>query len=272
MNPVTKFIKRYPQVTFWAIAYLTGNVGYILNRLYPSDFWQFFIWGSFLGGALVTAIADGRLGLKTYFGRLVRWRAGIQWYAVALLAPFLLHLISIGLALLSGAQISPDLQFPSLPQVLFFYLFAWFFIALGEEPGFRGFALPRLLDGRSAFTASLILGVLHAIWHLPLIVGGEEQPMIVLNVISSALLFTWIFNHTNGSVFIAMLLHASSDTAPAFFGSVFSGADAMTARIWLAGVFVMMAVLLRIFTGPELGRKSAPVVEALPVERPAVLK
>lgn len=267
MNPISSFIKRYPQVVFWGIAYSIGSVGYILSRLYPNDLWILILWGIFLGGALVTAIADGRSGLKTYFSRLVRWRAGIQWYAIALLAPFALHLISIGLNLLSGAEMSAGFQFPDWSQVVAVYLFSFFTIALGEEPGFRGFALPRLMSGRSAFAASLILGVLHAIWHLPLVIGGDEMISIFLNVIGGAVLITWIFNHTNGSVFLAMLLHASTDLTAALFNPVFSGTDAVMARLWLAGVFVAVAILLRILAGSELGRKPEAAKDMMPASQ-----
>ena len=67
--------------------------------------------------------------------------------------------------------------------------------------------------------------------------------------------FTWLFNHTNGSVLIAMLLHASVDISLLFFNPLFIGADAVRQTVWLVVVFVAAATLLVIVTGRELGRK-----------------
>ena len=271
MNPITSFIKRYPQGVFWGIAYIISAGGYVASRLFPNDLWILVLWGIFRGGALVTGIADGRSGVKTYFSRLVRWRAGIQWYAIALLTPFVLHLISIGLNLLLGAQFSAGAGFPSFGAIAEIFVFALLTIALGEETGFRGFSLPRFLVGRSAMTASLILGVLHAIWHLPLVIGGDESVFVLVNVVAAAVLFTWVFNHTNGSVFIAMLLHASSD-ASATLSTVFTGMDAVMDRMWLAIVFVVMAIVIRIVAGPELGRKPEASMDTLAAEQPAMAR
>jgi membrane protease YdiL (CAAX protease family) len=141
-----------------------------------------------------------------------------------------------------------------------------------EEPGFRGFSLPRFMKTRSAFTASLIVGVLHAIWHLPLYIAGEQGLVDFLHPLCGAFLFTWIFNHTNGSVFLAMLLHASNDIASRFFGSVFSEADFTAYSLWLGGAFVVMVILLRVFAGQELGRKPEAAMDTLPAEQAAMAR
>ena len=126
------------------------------------------------------------------------------------LTPFVIGFVAFGLTLLLGTQGLADIQFPAWSKILSVYLLSFFFIALGEEPGFRGFALPRLMAGRSALAASLIVGILHAIWHLPLVIWGGAHPLDLLHPLCGAILLTWIFNKTNGSVFIAMLIHARS--------------------------------------------------------------
>lgn len=265
MNTITAFIKRQPQVTFWGIAYLTFFGAYLMYALYPSELWLFAVWGVFLGGALVTGIADGRSGLKTYFSRIVRWRVGLKWYAVALFLPLVMRLAAFGLTIASGATLSTNIQWPSLPDLLIEMLIIFFLIGLGEEPGFRGFALPRLMVGRSALAASLILGVLHAIWHLPLFVTGDDSPITILIIISGAVLITWIFNNTKESVLIIMLLHASLNFWVGIFNPLFSEADAARQTTWLAVVFVATAVILVAVTGPNLARKPAqPVIELEP--------
>ena len=254
MPAIATFVRRRPQATFWVIAYAISAGGYTLSRLYPSDAWVLVLWGIALAGALITWTADGAAGLRTYLGRIVRWRAGARWYAVALLTPFALQLVAAGLTLLSGSDVAVNVAWPDAGSVLAVFVFSVFTIALGEEPGFRGFALPRLLVGRSAITASLILGMLHALWHLPLVVGGDERPTILVNVAAAAVLFTWLYHHTAGSVLIAILLHASSDASAAVFGPLFADADAAIAGVWLAVAYVALALVVRGVAGAELGR------------------
>jgi membrane protease YdiL (CAAX protease family) len=271
MNPITSFIKRHPQITFWGIAWSTSFFGFYMRALYPSDLWLFFIYGSFLGGALVTGIADGREGLKTYFSRIVRWRVGIKWLIIALFTPLVLRLIASGLTIATGAKIVENAQLPGLGDAVFGFLFILIVVALGEEPGFRGFALPRLLEGRSALSASLILGVLHTIWHLPLFITGEDAAIpTTLIIISGARLNTWLFNKTNGSVFIAMFLHASVNLWVDVFNPFFSAPDVQKLTVWLAVAFVAMGILLPILTGKELGRKTDTAKDTLAAEQPAM--
>jgi membrane protease YdiL (CAAX protease family) len=271
MNPFTAFIKRQPQVVFWAIAYSIPWLGYVLSRLYPNDLWQLFVWGPFLGGALVTAIADGRSGFKTYFSRIVRWRVGLKWYAIALFLPLAINTAAIGLNLAMGAKLEQNVQLPELPQVAFFFLFIFFTIALGEEPGFRGFALPRLLVGRSALAASLIIGGLHAIWHLPLFLGGEMPAVsTTLIVLSGAIMFTWLFNYTNGSVLIAMIFHTAVDLFAQFFSPLFSGANAASMSLWQTAAYMVTAILICILAGRELGRKAGTNANTQAMEQPGL--
>jgi uncharacterized protein len=119
-----------------------------------------------------------------------------------------------------------------------------------------GKALPRFLVGRSALAASLILGVSHTIWHLPNFLTGDDSLLVILVIISGAVLNTWLFNHTNGIVLIAMLLHASVNLWVGFFNPLFSGLAADMQNVWLAVAYVGMAILLHLLAGSDLGRKS----------------
>ena len=272
MNSITTFIKRYPQGVFWGIAFGIPFTGYILNILYPSDFWQLTLLGIALGGALVTWTVDGGTALKTYFSRIVRWRAGIQWYTIGVLTPFAIGFVAFILTLLFGTQRLADIQFPELSKVIGVYVLSFFFIALGEEPGFRGFSLPRFMTNHSAIGASLIVGILHALWHLPLVIGGQLHPIDLLHPLCGSFLLTWIFNKTNGSVFVVMLVHAASDTSAGLFGSLFSGTDSSLFTIWQATAFVVMAVLVCLFAGRELGRKQEADVDLRTSEQPAMAR
>jgi membrane protease YdiL (CAAX protease family) len=273
MNPITSLIKRYPQATFWGIVWSTFFFGRYMMATTSSELWGFLIYSSFLTGMLVTAIADGRSGLKTYFSRMVRWRVGIQWYAAAFFLPLVLRTAAFGLNVVSGGAVATDIQWPAWSDLLMGFLWPSFFgIALAEEPGFRGFALPRLMAGRSALAASLVLGVLHAVWHFPLFLSGEALLTIVPIILAGAVVNTWLFNHTNGSVLLAMLMHSSVDVALIIFNPFFTGAAAEMQTVWLAVVYVGMAILLPLLTGKELGRKPEPAMETAAVDRLAAAK
>jgi len=89
-------------------------------------------------------------------------------------------------------------------------LFAVFSGPLGEEPGWRGFALPRLLERYPALTASLILGVVWAAWHLPLLLVDDLTVYGTINAVLAAVVFTWVYQNTGGSV----LIHPDAHVAP----------------------------------------------------------
>ena len=268
MNSITSIIKRHPQVTFWGIAWITAFVAQYMNAKDPDHPWLFLLYGTFLGGILVTAIADGGKGLKTFFSRIVRWRAGIQWYAVALLLPFALRLVAFWMT--NASAVTPaNIHWPVWTDLFIIFLWPNFLgIALAEEPALRGFALTRLMNGRSALTASLILGALHSIWHLGLFITGQDSPMTILIIFAGAIINTWLFNHTNGSVLLTMLLHASVDLTADLFNPAFTGADATRQAILLVVLYVAVGILLPILAGKELGRKPEAVMDAIAAEQP----
>lgn len=266
MNPITSFIKRHPQITFWLIAWSTSFLALFINALDPEPPWMFFLYGTFLGGIFVTAIADGREGLKTFFARMVRWRVGIQWYAVALLLPLVLRLAAFWMTNIFAVT-PASIHWPSWIDLIMMFLWPSFLgIAIAEEPGIRGFALTRLMNRRSALTASLILGVLHTIWHLPLFITGEDPPTTILIIFAGAILNTWLFNRTNGSVLINMLLHASVDICAEIFNPTFTGVDATRQVLWVMAAYVVVGILIAILSGKELGRKQEAAMDMMASE------
>ncbi|MEJ2601597.1 MAG: hypothetical protein P8Z00_24955, partial [Anaerolineales bacterium] len=183
MNAITSFIKRHPQVTFWSIAITTFFVSAFLSDV---GLWGLLIYGTFLGAVLVTGVVDGRSGLKEYFSRIVRWRVGIKWYAVALLLPLVLNLVAFGINIVSGAALPTNPQWPALTAILgAFFWPSLLAIALTEEPSFTGFALPRFMTVRSVLAATLIVGALRTLWHLPFFIGmlSEGSFAGILNLI-----------------------------------------------------------------------------------------
>ena len=175
--------------------------------------------GAYLGpiGAafLVTAVADGRTGLRRWTARLVRWRVHWLWYVgVVVSVPALLTITTMALSE----------QNPLVPAVatLVAYLpglvLQMVTTGLAEEPGWRDFALPRLQQRYGPLGGTLVLGPLWGVWHLPLFFsewGGWPDvtwltPIeFVATCVTFSIIMTWVFNRTGQSLPLAMLLHTS---------------------------------------------------------------
>jgi membrane protease YdiL (CAAX protease family) len=132
--------------------------------------------------------------------------------------------------------------------------------ALGEEPGWRGFALPRLLHGRSPLAASLVLGVLWAGWHAPLFVTGLYGQVVVrvLFMVTTTVLYTLLFQGTGGSVLLAMLFHAMWNGAPEILFPAFSGADLERVLVIYSLAGTAVAVGAALVASRRLMRAPAP--------------
>jgi len=171
--------------------------------------------GPLVAAVIVTAQESGRAGLRSLLGRIVRWRVAPIWYAVAILGPLALALGAIALHVALGGQ-PPSLvaMIGALPILLIYVVYMLIFVALGEEVGWRGYALPALQARYSALISSVILGVMWGLWHLPLFFNPDtfysNLPFIVwlAFIVPFAILITWVFNSTGGSVLMAMFFHA----------------------------------------------------------------
>ena len=251
MSTITAFVKRHPLVVFFILAYaLTWP---LIPLVSVSPLWGFpALFGPALAAVIVAAVTDGRPGLRDLLGRLVRWRVGARWYAVALGLPAVLALAAAGLHLLLGAQTSVNFGGLTVLNLVVFVLI------VGEELGWRGYALPRLLAERSALAASLFLGALWGAWHLPtFFVPGAPQyglPFFafVLMTIAYSVLIGWVFVHAQGSVLIASLLHGAINLSQGFF---LSGVEPAREYWLLAGVYGAAALAVALVFGANLSRR-----------------
>lgn len=198
--------------------------------------------GPFVAALIVMGLAEGWAGVRDLLARIVRVRIGLRWYAIIFGLPILLCAVALAIMVAFG-------QVNSLPSATAWrelperFIFIFLFIGLGEEPGWRGFALPRLQKKYSPLIASLILAPIWAVWHLPLM--GNEFPLPVIPafliaLLAGTLIQTWLFNRTKGSVFAQMLFHATVNTVgaglifPLFKGNAFVAFWYIYALLWLA--------------------------------------
>jgi membrane protease YdiL (CAAX protease family) len=143
------------------------------------------------------------------------------------------------------------------------------FAGAWEEPGWRGYAVPRLQSGRSALRAALILGLLVAGWHLPLMVAGQISWTDTIQIIGAVIVFNWLFNNARGSVLIIMLAHASNNTTwSALTSKVVAEPDFARQAVLQAVAWCAAAVIVVLVAGPaNLSRRHVKQEESLSVRR-----
>jgi len=260
MSSLSSVVKRHPIITFFVLTYALTWLAWPLWALGLYPIAPVFSFAPFLTALVVLAITQGKSGVGGLLRRMVRWRVGIRWYAVALLIPAGITLTAAVLNVLLGAQAPSSAELGSWTGLLPIFLAVLLIPGLGgawEEPGWRGFALPRLQSGRSALFASLILGVLIAGWHLPLMFVGQVHYSDILTIMGAVIIFNWVFNNANGSVLIIMLMHATNNTISGqLFFPMFSGADSVRLGWLVAAVWCAVAIVVVVVAGPaHLSRK-----------------
>jgi uncharacterized protein len=272
MSRISAFVSRHRLATFFILAYALSWWAWILYALgaFSNPIASF---GPFLAAIVVLALTEGKAGLLGLLRRMVRWRVSPGWYVVALLLPAVLAAAATVLNVMLGAERPSAVELSGWTG-----LFATFAILLlipgfggaWEEPGWRGYALPRLQSGRSALVASLILGALIAGWHLPLMVAGQVAYSDIVLIFAGTIVFNWVFNNARGSVLIIMVMHAANNTiSGSFFSPMFTGADSVRQSWMLALVWTVVAILVIVISGPEhLSRKYHKQEEALPDSEP----
>jgi membrane protease YdiL (CAAX protease family) len=206
-------------------------------------------FGPFLAALLVLGLTQGRSGIRALVRSMLRWRVPVRWWLAFVAVPVGFTLTALALNLLLGAQ--P----PSAPQLSAWTGVPLTFVAvllvppLGgawEEPGWRGYALPRLMDRYGWRAASLVLGAASAAWHLPLILSDQISWWDLLLVVAYNVVIARLFLASGHSVLLVMVLHAANNAVSGgFVSQLFTGADAsrqaaMTALVWAAAAVVVL--------------------------------
>jgi membrane protease YdiL (CAAX protease family) len=253
VNPLATFFVLAYALSWWPWALSTTNPFFPLNPL-----------GPLVAALILTTVIDGRAGLKALLAKAGRWRVNLRWYLVVLLLPVAFGLSAAGLNLLLGAPLPAAGQWLPWNAILPMLLVQILFIQVGEEFGWRGFALPRLLESHSALTASLILGFLWTGWHLPAYVTGTIALTLIPFPLVSTFLFTWLYQHTKGSLLIAILFHSWLNTVAAVFFPLFSGFFSEQMMWLFVGVSILAAAAVIAIAGPNLRRQPPPSVAAVP--------
>ena len=234
--------------------------------------------GPTLAAFIMTATTEGREGVRRLLGRYVLWRVGLRWYMFALLG--------VPLIMLLGTMVY-SMDLPNLgalrgPSYLLSYLASFAFVTLLggpllEEIGWRGFALPRMERLHGPLLASLILGILWALWHLPeflvpswtAAMGGGSIVVITLFTITAVtftVVITWVFNNTRASLLLAILVHASIDTFGGTLAAIFPAKAVTSAFPYMIG-FGVVALVLIVLTRGRLAYERLAEAQSAPRAR-----
>jgi len=230
------WMRRHPLVSYFTLAYVLtwilvipivfSQKGLGVFHLPEPVLLAMFLLSTFSGplpaALIVTSVVDGKSGRQQLWQRMLQWRVGFGWYLLVLIGYPLMFLV--GLTVSSGTVPWIALS-QKLPLIVTYYLptvaIGLIFPSLCEEPGWRGFALPRLQQQYGPLAGSLILGTLHGLWHLPayfipgaILEGSFNVTAFAANtftIIAMTFIWTWLFNHAGQSVLFAMFVHGTSN-------------------------------------------------------------
>jgi uncharacterized protein len=262
-------VKRHPLIAFFLLAFALSWIFwlplvFLRDTIPATQGLVLLILGSSVPSLLaivLTAIVLGRESLRKLLGRLLIWRVDHRWYLVVVLGPAAL---AGGMVVFNAFVGGPALSFSTslLLGVVIPLAFSIFpGSALGEEIGWRGYALPRLQAGRSALSASLILGVIWAFYHLPLSFTGQafRSPSLfvpfAISTIALSVILTWVYNSTGGSLLLVVLLHATANLPLTLLLEPLGG-RAMLPFSLFVGLMVVAAIVVVVVAGhAHLSRK-----------------
>ena len=225
--------------------------------------------GPMVAAGVVTGIHESAAGLRRLLGQVLRYRIGILWYLFALPAPPILFGLSAAIAHLLGDP-WPDWHLYGRMDDLFpgwglcaSWLGHLFIVCMGEEVGWRGYALPLLQRGRSALKATAILSVVWALRHVPTFFFDQELAQglgmavgFLFATFPVAVLYTWLYNSTGGSVLLVSLWSSSMTLAigsPAAAGSI---------PLIMVALMTILAMVVANVAGPDnLSRSGRRIIQ-----------
>ncbi len=260
---MSAFVREYPAISLLILAMIFGTAPSlaVATGLLPPAASQLGALSSSLA-AIVLVLVEGRKGgLRELLRRFLIWRVGIPWWAFTLLFAIIPSVAALYLFDLLGGPPVDWSGLPPLYTVVPMFLMLTIAAGMGEEFGWRGFLLPRLQTRHNALVSALIVGVVWAIWHIPLffIKGTSQYDMrtqdglfpVMLGysafVIVSSIQFAWVFNNTKGSVLLAAVMHGASnawggyiDVYRGHFGGILT----------FLAVSVLVSIIIVLVAGP----------------------
>lgn len=218
-------MRKHPVAWFYILAFGMSWLGMIsivlasrgiapFNNPYFQLLFIFYAIGPALAAMVMSQVTDGKTGIRDLNKGLIRWRVSLIWYVVAVLGSASLLIVAQSVTKLLGFSVTIVMPPVNLSPYVIFGFGVNFLANTCEEIGWRGFALPHLQKRYNALIATLIVGTLWSLWHLPLVflVGNSmsEFPLVwFISIAADAFIYTWIYNSTKGSILLVALFHGS---------------------------------------------------------------
>lgn len=235
-----------------------------------------FLLGVFAPGLVAlafTAQDEGRIGVMRLLARIGQWRVSARWYLFAI---SYFAVIKLAAAVVHRVVTNEWPRFGETPVALIFVgisISTW--VQAGEEVGWRGYALPRLAERLGLGGASLVIGVIWAAWHLPLFVlpdsgsTGQSFPAYLLQVMAMSVVVTFLYWKTDGSLLLAMVMHAAVNNTTGIVPAAVGGAimpialgGSLVAWATVALSWVVAAPLLISMRGADIQNLLASTVDS----------
>lgn len=240
---------------FFLLAYVLTWIGNLGNYIWPSELWPAPMnpLGPLMAAPLAIWLTEGGSGVKAWLKRIGNFRAPVWVYAIAILGPLAIILISVGLAALSGATTQ------DLPHYEWFEFIIAVPIALLMGPGpeeltFRGYGQHELQKVMSPLMTALWIGIGVAVWHLPLILTGDITLPWIICIVAVSVVYAWIYN-MGGSIWPVVMVHFTVNYfGGAYFGQIIATPEGQLLYAgFYAGIYVLWAAGLAWLSGPSLG-------------------
>ena len=276
-SSIHAFLKQHAFIVFLALAVLISWFPWYTRGT------GFLVFGPSIAGIIIIAITSGKEGLRDLGQRALRWRVGFLWWAIALFFTGFTTLFSIPINSFLGGEF-PSFAFFRQEWILIpvFFLITIVGGPLGEEFGWRGFALPNLQRRWGPMIASIIIGTVWALWHLPLFfqpesaqaqIGLDLLPVYMIGEIVLAIIITWVYNKTGSSLLVGGIILHNADN---FWAETFLTNETMTTafqsgaqsqvnlQLYIISTIVgmLVALILAITTRWQLGLSEGKAKEA----------
>ncbi len=235
---ISLWVKEHQLITYFILAYaiswtivapLVASAQGLIDVPVPFTLHYLNDYAPLLSALIITGVANGTEGLRELFQRMIKWRVGLGWVLVAAFSPLALFGVAAGVVVIGLGDAPPDLSLlGTITFMPYLGLAGWVFWILtagfGEESGWRGYALPKLQRNMSALSATLIVTLFWVGWHLPrffyygayMELGFSVLPLAAHGFLAMAIVLTWLYNSTRGSILMAALFCSLSHRSPLF--------------------------------------------------------
>ena len=273
ISVISNWLRKKPIPAFFLLTFaIAWSIWLPLGLFMPENYFLSLpgAWSPTISAIILIGLSEGRGGLKRFLRKVLHWRVGLRWYLVVLFGIAVIAYLAIGVGLLFGVP-SPSVMLPGgLPREALIGFLPIIFLVniflggpLAEDIGWRGYILPKMRERMSAMNASLIIGVVWAIWHLPyfifpawhVAVGNVPFLWFILLTTGWSVLFAWVYVNTE-SILMPVLFHAAINTTLGTLGVLGqANGELMPLILNTAITWVVIGIVVAVF-GSDLTRLS----------------